>query len=144
MKKDGRERSQREENKQGTGGADLVDSLCVGAYAVGQYVGKNKYNKRVLFITDGTSAASFDDDEQLEEIAKQVSHNRPAPLFPLIFRRRERERPQRVRGPRHRGRPPAADRDAWLREREAWPWLKTKHKGSYHLQQIRKYVGSVV
>lgn len=52
--------------------ADLIDSLCLGMYAVIQFVKKLKYKKRVLCITNGTSPATVE-DEQLGEIAAQVA-----------------------------------------------------------------------
>lgn len=58
--------------KQATGGpADLIDSLCIGMYAIIQFVKKLKFAKRVILITDGSSPATVDDD-QLEQIASEV------------------------------------------------------------------------
>ena len=51
--------------------ADLVDTLCVGMFAVMQFVRQLKYTKRVLIITDGTSRCCVS-DEQLQDISKQI------------------------------------------------------------------------
>ena len=54
------------------GSADLIDSLVLGMDAVINFVKKLKYGKKVLFVTDGTSPASVD-DEQFGAIAQQLS-----------------------------------------------------------------------
>mmetsp|Transcript_14050 Transcript_14050/g.36347 ORF Transcript_14050/g.36347 Transcript_14050/m.36347 type:complete len:778 (-) Transcript_14050:321-2654(-) len=54
--------------------ADLIDSLCVGMAAVNAYVGKLKFAKRVILLTDGTSPANTEGEggDQLEPIAQQL------------------------------------------------------------------------
>jgi hypothetical protein len=57
--------------------ADLIDSLCVGMFAVIAYVKKLKFAKRVILLTDGTSPATAEgeDGDQLDAIARQLKES---------------------------------------------------------------------
>lgn len=57
--------------------ADIIDSLCVGMFAVIAYVKKLKFAKRVILLTDGTAPANTEgeDGDQLGMIATQLKES---------------------------------------------------------------------